>query len=56
MTLQPNHGTGLIFKKITNSAFESCIISGDKGSGKSFAYLNYFYLSEFLVNYKIYLQ
>lgn len=54
MILFPNQGTSAIFKKII-TANKQFIVSGDIGSGKSFAYLNYEYLAGFITDYRRYL-
>ncbi len=50
----PNVGTGKIFSKILDQ-IGTYVIAGEKGSGKSFAYLNYVHLAKFIIDYKIFL-
>lgn len=45
-TLNPTIFTGQIFKKLHDC--HNIIVSGEKGTGKSFAYLTYNYLSRFI--------
>jgi hypothetical protein len=54
LVLMPNIGTGLIVDAILNTFDGDRLTTyGEKGTGKSFAFLIYDYLSKFLLDYRL---
>jgi hypothetical protein len=53
LVLMPNLRTGRIFKVINETKADQYTTFGEKGTGKSFAFFIYDYLSTFIIDYRL---